>query len=101
MLQETPCYERHTQALFLICDRKHDEISPVWKVLISKMHQCQLSKQWISRARLSKIKQADSLREETIKAHVMGLPYTHRLKRSALIKKGTKRQTRATEITST
>ena len=58
------------------------------------MHQCQLSKQWISRARLSKIKQADSLREETIKAHVMGLPCTHRLKRSALINKGTKRQTR-------
>ena len=27
MLQETPCYERHTQALFLFCDRKHDEIS--------------------------------------------------------------------------
>ena len=32
MLQETPCYERHTQALFLICDRKHDEINPVRKV---------------------------------------------------------------------
>ena len=32
MLQESPCYERHTQALFLICDRKHDEINPVRKV---------------------------------------------------------------------
>ena len=32
MLQELPCYERQTQALFLICDRKHDEINPVRKV---------------------------------------------------------------------
>ena len=32
MLQETPRYERHTLALFLICDRKHDEINPVRKV---------------------------------------------------------------------
>ena len=70
MLQETPCYERHTQALFLICDRKHDEISPVWKVLVSKMYQCQLSKQWISRARLSKIKQAESLRERKQLKHM-------------------------------
>ena len=31
-LKETPCYERHTQAMFLICDRKHDEINPVRKV---------------------------------------------------------------------
>ena len=36
MLQETPCYERHTQALFLICDRKHDEINPVRKVTLFK-----------------------------------------------------------------
>ena len=33
------------------------------------------------------MKQADSLREETIKAQVMGLPCIHRLKRSALVKK--------------
>ena len=32
MLQELPCYERQTQALFLICDRKHDEINPVREV---------------------------------------------------------------------
>ena len=32
------------------------------------------------------MKQADSLREETIKAHVMGLPSFHHLKRSALVK---------------
>ena len=32
MSQESPCYERHTQALFLICNRKHDEINPVRKV---------------------------------------------------------------------
>ena len=32
MLQETPCYARHTQALILVCDRKHDEINPVQKV---------------------------------------------------------------------
>ena len=32
ILQEWPCCERHTQALFLICDRKHDEINPVRKV---------------------------------------------------------------------
>ena len=32
MLQESPCYEGHTQALFLICDRKHDETNPVRKV---------------------------------------------------------------------
>ena len=32
MLQETPCYARQTQALILICDRKHDEINPVQKV---------------------------------------------------------------------
>ena len=31
MLQETPCYERHTQALFRICDRKHDKINFVRK----------------------------------------------------------------------
>ena len=31
VLHETPFYERHTQALFLICDRKHDEINPVRK----------------------------------------------------------------------
>ena len=49
------------------------------------------------------MKQADSLREETIKAQVMGLPCIHRLKRSALVKKKepSPRQTRATEITST
>ena len=39
------------------------------------------------------MKQADSLREETIKAQVMGLPCTHRLKRSALVRKGTKSAT--------
>ena len=32
MLQETLCYERHTQALFLFCDWKHDEINAVRKV---------------------------------------------------------------------
>ena len=32
MLQETLCYERYTQAFFLICDRKHDEINPLQKV---------------------------------------------------------------------
>ena len=32
MLQRTPYYERHTQALFIICDRKHDEINPDRKV---------------------------------------------------------------------
>ena len=32
MLEETSCYEHHTQPLFLICDRKHDEIHPVRKV---------------------------------------------------------------------
>ena len=37
--------------------------------------------------------QADSLREETIKAQVMGLPCTHRLKRSALVRKGTESAT--------
>ena len=31
VLHETPFYERHTQALLLICDRKHDEIHPVRK----------------------------------------------------------------------
>ena len=46
MLQETPCYERHTQALFLIFDRKHDEIKPVRKVTHSKMYHYQLSEQY-------------------------------------------------------
>ena len=32
MLQETPCYKHHSQALFLICDQKHNEINPVRKV---------------------------------------------------------------------
>ena len=32
MLQETPCYKHRSQALFLICDQKHDEINPVRKV---------------------------------------------------------------------
>ena len=31
VLQETPCYERHTQVLFLTCDRKHDKINFVRK----------------------------------------------------------------------
>ena len=32
MLQETPCYKHRSQALFLICDQKHNEINPVRKV---------------------------------------------------------------------
>ena len=32
MLQELPCYEGQTQALFLICDRKHYEVSAVREV---------------------------------------------------------------------
>ena len=32
MLQETSCYKHHSQALFLICDQKHNEINPVRKV---------------------------------------------------------------------
>ena len=44
MLQESPYYERHTQALFLICNRKHDEINPVWKVTRFKI--VPLSSEW-------------------------------------------------------
>ena len=44
MLQETPCYERHTQALFLIFDRKHDEIKPVRKV--THFENVPLSAEW-------------------------------------------------------
>ena len=31
-MEEMPCWECHTLALFLICDRKHDETNPVRKV---------------------------------------------------------------------
>ena len=44
MLQETPCYESHTQALFLICDRKHNEISPVRNV--TRFKNVPLSAEW-------------------------------------------------------
>ena len=44
MLQESPCYERHTQALFLICDRKHDEINPVRKV--TRFKNVPMSAEW-------------------------------------------------------
>ena len=44
MLQETPHYEHHTQALFLICDWKNDEINPVWKVTHLKI--VPLSVEW-------------------------------------------------------
>ena len=44
MLQETPRYERHTPALFLICDRKHDEINPVRKV--TRFKNVPLSAEW-------------------------------------------------------
>ena len=39
-----PCYERHTLALFLICDQKHDEINPVRKVTCFK--NAPLSAEW-------------------------------------------------------
>ena len=39
-----PCYERHTLALFLICDQKHDEINPVRKVTYFK--NAPLSAEW-------------------------------------------------------
>ena len=53
MLQESPCYERHTQALFLICDRKHDETNPVRKV--TRFKNVPVSAEWKvnTRARLS------------------------------------------------
>ena len=44
MLQETPRYERHTQALVLICDRKHDEINPVRKV--TRFKNVPMSAEW-------------------------------------------------------
>ena len=44
MLQETHCYEHHTRALFLIYDRKHDEINPVQKV--TRFKNVPLSAEW-------------------------------------------------------
>ena len=51
------------------------------------MYHCQLSEQLITHARLSLIKQADSPREETIKAHIMRLPSINNMKRSVLARK--------------
>ena len=45
MLQETPCYKHCSQALFLICDQKHNEINPVRKVTCFK--NVPLSAKWI------------------------------------------------------
>ena len=44
MSQESPCYERHAQALFLICNRKHDEINPVRKV--TRFKNVPMSAEW-------------------------------------------------------
>ena len=46
MLQETPRYERHTQALFLICDRKHDETNPVHVRKVTCFKNVSLSAEW-------------------------------------------------------
>ena len=73
---------------FAFATEKYDEINLVCKVTCFK--KVLLLAEWtvnFIHARLSKIKQADSLREETIKAHVMRLPSTHGIKRSVLVKK--------------
>ena len=43
MLQETSCYKHRSQA-FLICDQKHNEINPVWKV--ADLKNVPLSAKW-------------------------------------------------------
>ena len=71
---------------FAFATEKYDEINLVCKVTCFK--KVLLLVEWtVNYSRLSKIKQADSLREETIKAHVMRLPSTHGIKRSVLVKK--------------
>ena len=81
MLQEMPCQECHTQALFLICDGKHDKTNPIWKA--TRLKNVSLSAECTVNYSHPYIVNKTSRQPERGKARL------HRLKGSALVEKGT------------